>query len=438
MAIESYAFCLIYLILFIFISILQRRNYRSRRTPLSFFSLLWCIVGFFANLGIMDYENPSFFVNACIALGIIIFTVVFVLRTPRTKVILSDERIFGNNEKINYKWIIAVGGVCWAFMLPRFRNSMQIINLQGYAFLRANLTNSELGISRGGLQDIIFAYMVEPAIIATAILSFFLLFNHEESRKKKYLLFFYALISVLAYAFTSAARGIIIKYAFCFLFALLVCRKKVISNFFKIPAVRYGLIIAAVVVLYITFQRGTWGERDSGLDSILRTFYVYYFSGPAYMTKLMENQPLYGGFGQLLYGQATFGFLTNFISWILILFTGRNQGSLYLLGSVISNVYYNVAPTVRINAMYTCFYAFCIDWGYLGIIIVPAIIALYSAHLFKRVYNEGTYLDSVMYVFWLYILTRTVFKLDTTSVGITIVYLCMLLFTGRRVSSERN
>ena len=147
------------------------------------------------------------------------------------------------------------------------------------------------------------------------------------------------------------------------------------------------------------------------------------------MTKLMENQPQYGGFGQLLYGSATFGFITNFYSWILIFLTGRNQGSLYTLGSVISNTYYSVAPTVRINAMYTCFYTFWIDWGYFGIVIGPIILSLFSVYLFKRVYSKGDYRNCVMYVYWLYILTRTVFKLDTIGVGITIVFVCMRLFT---------
>ena len=438
MPFDSFVFCFIYFLLFVFIGVLQRRNYRSRRTPLSFFSLMWCIVGFFTNTPILNYDSPSLFVNVCIVLGVLLFTVVFTISTPRTKVIISDTRAIGVNEKINYEWIVAVGAICWVLMIPRFSNSLRIISMQGLAFLRANLTNTELGISRGGLQDILFAYMVEPAIIATAILSFFLLFNDNEVGYKKYLVFFYSILSVLAYAFTSAGRGIIVKYAFCFLFSILICRKRIISNIFKTRTVRYGFIIAVAAVFYITYQRRTWGNSDSGFSSILGTFYVYYFSGPAYMTKLMEAQPYYGGFRQLLYGQATFGFLTNFISWVLVFLTGKNQGSLYLLGSVISNAYYNVAPTVRVNAMYTCFYTFWIDWGYIGILIGPILLALYSAYLFKRVYNKGSYIDSVMYVFWLYILIRTVFKLDTISVGVTIVYFCMRLFVRREVIIERN
>jgi hypothetical protein len=152
----------------------------------------------------------------------------------------------------------------------------------------------------------------------------------------------------------------------------------------------------------------------------------------------MEAQPQYGGFGELLYGSATFGFITNFISWALIFITGRSQGSLYLLGSVITNVYYAVAPTVSLNAMYTCFYTFWIDWGYLGLIIGPVLLAFFSGYLFKRVYLVGDYRTCVIYVFWLYILMRTVFKLDTIGVDITIVFLCMCLFVRRVGNGEER
>ena len=430
MQLEQYFFCVIYFLLFIGVSELQKKIYRSRRTPLTFFSLIWCIVGFCVNTNIMNYEKPSFFVNVCIVSGIVVFSTIFVILTSKSKIIITDDKMFHNTEIVNYYAIIIVGIFCWVLIIPKFSSSLQVLSNQGFAFLRANMTNEELGISRGGFQDILFAYIVEPAITTTAILSFFLLFSNE-NKKKKYTLFAYSLITVFVYALTAAARSIIIKYAFCFLFVVMICKRKVIRNLFRIRAVRYGLILAAGVVIYITLQRGTWGEADTGLNSLLKTAYVYYFSGPAYMTKLIEAQPQYGGFGQLLFGQGTFGFITNFISWILIFFTGRNQGSLYLLGSVITNQYYNVAPNVTINAMCTCFYIFWIDWGYFGIVLGPLLLGLYSAYLFKKTYKVGSYYYGVMYVFWLYLLTRTVFKLDTTTVAIPIVYLCMKIFVRR-------
>lgn len=420
--------CILYVLLFIIVAMMQKKAYKSIRTPLTFFSLLWCVVGFFSNTAIMEYEQPSAFVNTCIIIGVLLFTVVFVLCIPGARFSINVDWEFGKNDVINYRNIILFNMLCWAFMIPRFRTAIGILSSEGFAFLRANLANSEIGLSRGGISDIVFGYMVEPVFITTSILACFLIFRRTRNRRD-FLLFFYSIIAIVAYAFTGAARGCLVKFAFCFMFVLIICKRNIIRNVLKMRIVRYSMILLVGVVLFITFQRGTFGGGTSTSDSIFRTFYVYYFSGPAYMTKLMENQPQYGGFGQLLYGSATFGFITNFYSWILIFLTGRNQGSLYTLGSVISNTYYSVAPTVRINAMYTCFYTFWIDWGYFGIVIGPIILSLFSVYLFKRVYSKGDYRNCVMYVFWLYILTRTVFKLDTIGVGITIVFVCMRLFT---------
>ena len=433
--IERIVICLVYIYLFVIIAILQKKVYNSWRTPISFFSLLWCVVGFCSNTTIMNYSQPSTFVNICIIIGVILFAIVHVWVCPGSYSTVSEDKNFGQYDVIIYKNIIVVNAVCWAFMIPRFQTAIQILGTEGFAFLRANLSNEEVGLSRGGLSDIIFGYMVEPVFIVTAILACFLLFNKKED-KKKYLLFIFSIISIVAYAFTGAARGCLIKFAFCFFFVLMVCRRNVIWNILKMKVVRYSLVLLIAVVLFITFQRGTFGGGESATDSIFRTFYIYYFSGPAYMSKLLEAQPQYGGFGHLLYGSATFGFITNFLSWILIFLTGKSQGSLYILGSVISNTYYTVAPSVKINAMYTCFYTFWIDGGYLGLIIGPCLIAIFSAYLFKRVYSNGNYRICVMYIFWLYILTRTVFKLDTISVGITIAFVCMRLFVEKGYISE--
>lgn len=434
--IERFCMCFFYLIIFVIIWLLQKKAYCTIRTPLTFFSLLWCVVGFCANTTIMNYDPPSLKVNIFIILGILLFSLVFIYRVPIARITIQKDHEFGKNNMINFRNIYIVNLICWLFMIPRFKTAIQILSTEGFAFLRANLSNSEIGLSRGGFSDIVFGYMVEPVFITTAILSIFLLFKNDKV-KGSLLLFIYSIIAITIYAFTGAARGCLIKFAFCFFFVLILCKKKVLYNVMKMRAVKYSIILLVGTVLFITFQRGTFEGGNSATESVFRTFYIYYFSGPSYMTKLMENQSQWGGFGQLLYGSATFGFLTNFISWILIFFTGKSQGSLYILGSLISNTYYIVAPNVKINAMYTCFYTFWIDWGYLGIILGPILLALFSAYLFKRVYLKGDYKACVMYVFWLYTLTRTVFKLDTIGVGITIVFVCMQFFV-RSVSIDEK
>lgn len=392
--------------------------------------------GIFSNTTIMEYEQPSLFVNLSIILGIIVFTIVYIFLIPKIKFKVNNDWEFGKLEIINYKNILLINMICWGFMSLKLKTAVNILRNQGFTFLRANLANKEIGLSQGGVLDIIFGYMIEPVFITTAILACFLVFSNEV-RWKKNLLLILSIISILMYAIISAARGCLIKFIFCFFFVLLINRKKIISNIYKIKAIKYIMIFLIITVLIITFKRGTFEGGNSAIESIFRTIYIYYFSGPAYMSNLIANQPEYGGFGKLLFGSATFGFITDFFSWILIFFTGENQGALYILGSEISNSYYLVAPFVKINAMYTCFYTFWIDWGYLGLIIGPVVLSCYSAYLFKKLYLKKDYKTGIMYVFWLYILLRTVFKLDTIGVDITIVFICLQLFV-RRVNNGKK
>lgn len=48
--------------------------------------------------------------------------------------------------------------------------------------------------------------------------------------------------------------------------------------------------------------------------SIIKTFYMYYFSGPIYLTKIINaNSTVFSINKQFLYGSATFGFINKSI-----------------------------------------------------------------------------------------------------------------------------
>ena len=70
-------FLTIYAMLFIIIAVIIKVTIRSFRNPITFFSLLWCVVGFVSNLGLREYYLPSDFVNIIIIVGIIVFFISF-------------------------------------------------------------------------------------------------------------------------------------------------------------------------------------------------------------------------------------------------------------------------------------------------------------------------------------------------------------------------
>lgn len=425
---ERFVWTSLYGILGIVLVVMQKKRYRTYRTPLTLFCGVWVIIGFFANTSILNYDMPSTLVNACILIGVIVFFIAFVGRNPSVGEIKKNID-FGTEKSLNMPLIIVFNAIGWFILLPRLITSMRLVLQFGFSFVRANLTNMEFGLSRGGMQDIIFSYMVEPIFVVTGVIATFELISRR--RKRAFYLFVYSTISIILFSLASAGRGLIVKFVFYVGLTIMIARCKVLETIIKSRVLKYGLLGAIVVVLFISIERSFSSEGDSLLESWLKTFYIYYFSGPAFMSKLIEAQPQYAFGGKLLWGSASFGFISNWFAYLIQILTGNKIGSDYLLGSLIANNYYQVAPGIKVNAMYTCFYTFALDWGYLGILIGPCILGLLSSFLFKKVYFSNSYRFAVIYVTWLYILIRTVFKLDTLTISYTVTIMCVFLFIRR-------
>ena len=425
MIMENVVFCIVYIMLFFFAMWLQKVNFRTYRTPITFFSVLWTLVGFVANIGVLEFYYPSLLVNICITFGVIVFTLTYIgMVKPRTIIIFSKFE-FDENEVINYQLIYILMGIGLVFLIPSSLKSIRLINQYGMVVLRANLTNQDLGVSRGALWDNFYTYGVNPIFIATSILSSVLIFT-DQPKRKVIPLFAISILSLVLMAVSKASRVEFVRFFFCLLVSLLICRRQVLRNMLKNKIIRRGLTFAAAIVLIITFQRAN-SDRN-WWENLLRTVYIYYFSGPSYMTQILKNVTEYGPTGRLLFGTATFGFVSNFISFALTVITGQSRGSLYLLGSKLTNVPYFVGSNVRVNAMSTCFYNFLLDWSYLGIFLGPFILAAFASHFTKKLYKLHTIRSMCLYVFFLYILFRTCFKLELVSISFSMTCIYLMLF----------
>lgn len=360
--------------MFLMIYVLSKRYFHSLRTPISFFSLLWCLIGFLSNMGIYGYYPPSLFVNASIVIGAFLFFIAFCLNVKYCRNDLNEDWIFGVNEKIMYQRIYLVNGVGLLILIPKLINSLRLMVTYGMVFMRANLINQEIGMSYGGVYDNLVFAIIRPLFVGTGILASALIFNVERNKKLSLLLFSIALIS--CYCLSDATRGALIEFIFCLVLVVMVCKRNTIKALFKNRLAMLGFLLLAILVLCISSERTS--NSEGGISNILETIYIYYCSGQTYLTKMLEAKPEYALSGKLLYGSASFGFITNNFSWMLILLTGKLQGSQYLLGTVITNTYYAVAPTIKINSMATCFYSFMLDWEYLDVFIGPILLGVVS------------------------------------------------------------
>lgn len=427
-------YIIIYFLLLVFFMMLQKIMYHTFRTPITVFSGLWAIVGIVSNCGFVGFYYPSDLVNVCMISGIIFFSLCYMFLVKPNKILITEQFEFDQSETVNYRLIYVLMGIALVFYIPKTIVAFKLIRNYGMTFVRANLTNKELGLSNGALWDNFFAYMISPILIAISILTSVLIFS-DQPKKKVYPLFFASIITMALGSISSASRAEFFRFVFCLIVSLMVCRRQMIRELFHNKIFARGFLIAIIAVLIVTFQRAlsnrTWWEN------LQKTFYLYFFSGPSYMTQLLENVDEYGPRGTLLYGSATFGFVTNFVSIALTIVTHRSQGSLYIMGSKLTNVQYSVGPYAKANAMSTCYYNFLLDWSYLGIFLGPVILASFAAFFTQKAYNKKTIKDVSIYIFFLYVLFRTCFKLEMVSVGFTMTLFYLSLFTKTNGGEER-
>ena len=416
---ECFAFIFIYIVLGLISFFYQKKIYKTILTPISFFSLLWSVVGIVVNLNLKNYYPILFLVNVMMILGIIIFSLSFSIGSKNICLKNLNETNFFEKEMINFKLVIIIEIILFLIMLPKFFNSIKIIQQYGFLFLRANLADKQYGAALGGIYETIIQFFVEPFIQSLSIINICYFYSGEKS-KLGFTAFFFSLILIVMYSFLGAGRIMLFFFLVEFIIISFIFKK----NFFKY------LFNNKKVLYCFTLKRSY--KSTNFFSSLFDNFYIYFFSGPGYLSRLIENETTYGLLGKKLYGSATFGFIFNLILLPLSFFTGKRLHSSYILGSLITNKFYYISPELSVNAMCTCFYSFIIDWGYFGIFIGPLFLGLFSAHLFVKTYKCKSLKYLVIYLGFMYILFYSVFKLTTYNFLIPVLYFTTFICIKKR------
>lgn len=418
----------IYSVLLIFMLILFKGVLGSIKNPISIFGILWCIVGIGSNAAFYDYYAPSELVNWMIVTAIIGSFIVYGLSMHGYSKEMFLQECEIEDSFIHYKLILITNLIAMGILFPYMITSLNKIRTGGFALLRAE------GVFGGGFYAILNDSVIRPLFTATTILAIVNSFS-DNRKKEKIILFIIAVIANIEQVILSAGRAPLVNFVFYLIIAVILFYGRSLLNVIR-RGRKYIFIglVAAFVVLQLTSKR----NMSSSENLLLYNSYVYYFSGPSYLTQLLEHVHDYGVGGQLLYGSASFGFISNIWSNIMIFLTGRPQGSLYLLGSVISNNQYSVGAHTSINAMYTCFYPFYIDFGWLGIVLCPIFIGIASAIFTKRLFRKQDIFNVSLYIYWTYVLIRTVFKWDLVNIDLAVIIFALWFFTRHRQMDEYN
>lgn len=392
----------------------------------SIFCFIWGITGIFSNMGLYGVCLPSGIVNIAMLLGIAVFAIVYSALSRNRKI--NAQYISEMQCEIKYKIVYIINVLVFIYIIPFFIRALVIIRTEGFMYLRsiAGIESYEMGTT--SLSNLILQAFCYPAIIATFTIGCILIF---QGNKKSIKIIIISFINLTLYCLTNAARNgfivLIVIFVVCYVKYYRTQRKENVQVISKKERFLSFLIacICIAILLWIS------NERSSDGDSIIRTAYLYYFGGPAYLSQLLDNLLNYKINSTLLFGVSSFGFVWNIFALVLNRIGFSIVNSDFIINSTLACRSLTVGSGVKLNAMSTIFFPFLMDWGYLGLIFGPILFAIFSNIIDKKTYWKNSIRWHAIEVYWFYVIYRSVFKWEGVSVGFFFVLFFIALFTKR-------
>lgn len=424
----TFLFLIAYISLFILNIVLCLDKKRAFFAPQMWFSGLWCIVGILSNLEIYSLYKPSSFVNITIITGIVVFDIVSMALIEHDARDISAIAPDVLNSKLDVPLIAAINLACIVILVPTLLISISYVMKGDFTALRTAIFSNEFTST---FQNAVRSYLINPIVTATVLVGLTSLFFGKE---RSALVFLMGLTGCFAITLAEASRVMLIKTLTFLLIAVVVAPKRGIS---RIKYTRKEKLLT-VLAIAILVSASLAISKDRSIDrNYLKSLYTYYFAGPSYLTQLLANgNPSFTLFRDYLLGGASFGGIINIPLMILMYLGFGVKDTTYIVGSVLTSGNLPISPSLTLNAMCTCFFDFFVDWGYMGMFMGPALLGGITALLINSYARAKTIARFSLLVFWFYILTRTVFALDTINPGFIITIMCIVLFC--RNSSRSN
>ena len=377
-------------------------------------------------MGLYGVYLPSGIVNIAMILGIALFAIVYSALSHNRKV--NAHYISEMQCEVKYRIVYIINALVFIYIMPFFVRALVVIRTEGFMYLRsiAGIESDEM--SANSLSNLILQALCYPAIIATFTLGCILFFRGS---KKPIKIIICSFVNLTLYCLTNAARNgfivIIIIFAVCYVKYYRTQRKEHVQVISKKERI-FSFLIACICITMLLWISN---ERSSDGDSIVRTAYLYYCGGPAYLSQLLENLLSYKINSTFLFGVSSIGFIWNIFALALNRIGFSILNSDFIINSTLACRSLTVGSGVKLNAMSTIFFPFLMDWGYLGLIIGPIVFAFFSYVIDKKTYWKNTIRWHAIEVYWFYAIYRTVFKWEGVSIGFFFVLFFIVLFTRR-------
>lgn len=351
---------------FLIFFMMSNRIYSRRFNIVNVFNILWCGGGILAVCGFYRLYKIDIITVMVICAISIIFSL--------TACSYSNRYVHMNREKdyltfesdidFNLSIIIALNIFAISFTLYLSKNMIQILMSEGLTIARYYfLTASENGKAYSTLQ-IYMMYACFSVFTATELA----LAQSIMAQKRNNILILLGIIDLVVYTVAISGRKMILSTILYIALGFLYSNRKIKLTF------KYKVLIVGgmVALVYITLNRLLGG-------SVLENVYLYFIGPFKYLDIVLTQPELFKLVDGLLYGRVMFGALTSTIEIVGALLFGYPYVGIDQAVTSVSEVYYLVAPDRLMNHSSTAALYFMMDYGYLGIIVGFAFLAILCA-----------------------------------------------------------
>lgn len=418
----------------IFFILLKLKN-NKWSNPILIFNMLWLIVILILQINTMEWYRISEEVYTILFIGLISFNIGAILlskiRLKKSKRILKNEEDKNIRSKAG-KIILIIQIVLCIATIPILVKAIKFINLYGTSYMRTIVANSiEMGYLTAKERVLYIHLGIFPLMQACTYLQIFLW--AKEKIPGWHLII--GMIDIALISIVTVGRWEVFYYAMALICASYFNNKNIIKKR-KSKRMKLIAIIAIFVLLAITILRHS--VNSNFVSNIVNIVAEYFCCGPA-LLQVMINQSVDSGLLELHYGQSTFYGVFAVINFLIqILTLGKYNLNIFNGQEFVSN-FFEVGVNQTMNAYPTWYYYFMQDYGYFGIIICSMIIGAIAQKYYKRMIENNSLKNQLIYFYLLRIILFSSIWLEfrRTEVIATIIYTIILVKIIVK-STERN
>lgn len=424
-------------------------KYNSALHPIFLYNALWLIVTIVLQINTMEWYPLGNDVYAILLIGLISFDFGGLLIGYGT---INKSSIYINtyieeceNDEIDYRKVgnrlLMIQLVLTLISIPLFLRGLSYVQRYGMSVMRNIIANSVEAGYMTAAERILFLHLgVFPAMQTCSFIQVFL---WAKGKIKGWNLIA-SIIDLVIVVVSTVGRWEVFYFALAMLCAYMLNKHPSDSGMSigkqkKIRRrIRVIIAIAIIALVGVTIQR----HKVVGniFESILNIVAGYFCCGPALLQVMLKN-PVSSGISTWHWGQAIFGGLLGCINYILQIVTFKRVYLNLYDTQAYAAEFYAVGAHQSMNAYPTWYYYFMQDFGYLGVVLITAIIAGISVRIYRKAKREPSINNQLAYFYVLHVIlfASVWWELRRSDIVATMLHnLWIMPLIGLKVRGKKN